>query len=167
LLQPEEYQKLYALADEVSRREGCVLYDLEFHNNPKNRVLRVYIESESEAVSVEQCANVSRGLSLLLDVEDYIPGGAYELEVSSPGLERQLRQPWHYQKSVGKEVKLITHEPIIGLKGEVKSLTGEISSVKGEDAVVVAHESYGLVEVPFQNIKRAQVIFKFKKNEKK
>ncbi len=57
-------------------------------------------------VSIEDCANVSRGLNLRLDVEDVIPGGQYELEVSSPGLDRKLTQGWHFEKAVGKTVQV-------------------------------------------------------------
>jgi ribosome maturation factor RimP len=164
-LNPQAYEKLCSLADEVCRREGCRLYDLEFQANPKSRILRVFIDAEKEAVSVEQCANVSRGLSLLLDVEDLIPGDHYDLEVSSPGIERLLRQPWHYERAMGQEVKIVTHEPVEGLKGEVKSLTGPIKAAETEGFVVVYQD--GEVRIPYRNVKRAQVVFGFKKNEKK
>lgn len=165
MLSPQAVEKLKALADEVSRREGCILYDLEFSGNPKNRVLRIFIEAEADTVSIEQCANVSRGLSLLLDVEDLIPGGNYELEVSSPGIERPLKEPWHFKKAIGQEVKLVSFDPIEGLSGEVKSLSNELESA--DDEVVVLKVADKSVRVPYTNIKRAQVIFRQKKNEKK
>lgn len=165
MLSPSAVEKIKNLADEVSRREGCLLYDFEFSSNPKNRVLRVFIEGEKESVSIEQCANVSRGLSLLLDVEDVIPGGNYELEVSSPGVERPLRLPWHFQKAKGLEVKVITLDPIIGLKGEVRSLAGELVAANEDTLTVLQGESR--VEIDYKNVKRAQVVFGYKKNEKK
>src|ERR1700677_2020838 len=116
MLNPDSMEKIKSAADEVSRREGCFFYDLEFVGSRENRILRVYIDSESGLVSVEQCANVSKGLSLLLDVEDLVPGGHYDLEVSSPGLERVLRLPWHFKTVLGKDVKIVTHDPIEGLK---------------------------------------------------
>jgi ribosome maturation factor RimP len=165
MLSPQAVEKIRSLADEVSRREGCLLYDVEFSGNPKSRVLRVYIEAEKDNVSVEQCANVSRGLSLLLDVEDLIPGDRYELEVSSPGVERALRLPWQFQKAIGQEVKVITFDAIEGLKGEVKSLQAELLSANEDQAVFRYQE--GEACVPYKNIKRANVVFGFKKNEKK
>src|SRR5689334_1425287 len=106
-------EKVKSLAQEVSAREGCRLYDIDFSSNPKSRILRVYIDSVSaEPVSIDQCANVSRGLSFLLDTDEFVSGGAYELEVSSPGVERVLREPWHFQLAVGKSVKVTTVEPI-------------------------------------------------------
>jgi ribosome maturation factor RimP len=165
MLSPQATEKLKLLADEVSRREGCLLYDLEFSANPKSRVLRIFIEAEKETVSIEQCANVSRGLSLLLDVEDLIPGGNYELEVSSPGIERPLRLPWHFQKVIGQEVKLVTFDPVEGLKGEVKSLSSDL--VGADDEVIQFKLDEEIVCVPYTNIKRAHVVFRQMKNEKK
>lgn len=165
MLSSESVAKIKSLADEVSRREGCQLYDVEFASNPKNRILRIFIDAENDHVSVEQCANVSRGLSLLLDVQDVIPGGAYELEVSSPGVERPLREPWHYKKAMGKEVKAVMVEPVAGLKGEVRSLTGELLSCDDEKVTLKYHD--GEVSIPYSNIKRAHTVFTIKKNEKK
>jgi len=165
MLSPQATEKIKSLAEEVSQREGCRLYDVEFSGNPKNRVLRIFIESEAEQVSIDQCANVSRGLSLLLDVQDVIPGGQYELEVSSPGVERALRLPWHFQKAVGQEVKVITFDAVEGLKGEVKSLTGAVVSADEESVSLRYGESD--VRLPYTNVKRANVVFGFKKNEKK
>lgn len=165
MLSPSAVEKIKNLADEVSRREECLLYDFEFSSNPKNRILRVFIEGEKEPVSIEQCANVSRGLSLLLDVEDVIPGGAYELEVSSPGVERPLRLPWHFQKAMGQTVKVVTLDPVVGLKGEVRSLAGEL--VEANDDALTILQGENRVQVDYKNVKRAQVVFGYKKNEKK
>jgi ribosome maturation factor RimP len=157
MLSPEALEKIKSLADEVCLRESCIFYDLEFSGGHQNRILRVFIDTESGAVSVEQCANVSRGLSLLLDVQDIIPGGAYELEVSSPGIERILRLPWHYKTAIGKEVKVITFESVPGLKGEVKSLTGQLISAQDDSATLKYADSE--VVIPFTNIKKAQTVF--------
>ena len=165
MLSPQAVEKIRTLADEVSRREGCLLYDVEFSGNPKSRVLRVYIEAEKENVSVEQCANVSRGLSLLLDVADVIPGDRYELEVSSPGVERVLRLPWHFQKMIGQQVKLVTFDAIEGLKGEVKTFTSELLSADEDAAIFRYQESEA--RVLYKNIKRANAVFELKRSDKK
>ncbi len=165
MLSPNAVEKIRNLAEEVSRREGCLLYDFEFSSNPQSRVLRVFIEGEKEAVSVDQCANVSRGLSLLLDVEDVIPGGQYELEVSSPGVERPLRLPWHFQKAIGQEVKVVTLDPIEGMKAEVRSVGGTLTIA--EETAFTIQQGENQVRVDYKNIKRAQVVFSFKRNEKK
>lgn len=165
MLNPESIEKIKTLADEVSRREGCLFYDLEFSGGRQNRTLRVYIDTEAGPVSVDQCANVSRGLSLLLDVQDLIPGGAYELEVSSPGVERVLRLPWHYRNAVGKDVKVVTFEPIPGLKGEVMSVTGVLLAAQEDSATVKVADNE--VVIPFSNIKKAQTVFGYMKGDNK
>jgi ribosome maturation factor RimP len=65
-----------------------------------------------EGVSLEDCANVSREVGTILDVEDPIPGGEYLLEVSSPGLDRKLSKPDDFRRFMGSRVKLMTHDPI-------------------------------------------------------
>jgi ribosome maturation factor RimP len=164
MLVEEKVEKIKSLTQEVCEREGCTLYDLEFVGAGRHRVLRIYIEGQADGqVSVEQCANVSRGLSLQLDVEDVIPGGQYELEVSSPGLERMLKQKWHYDKAVGKKVTLATLNPPSGHKGN--QVKGQLKAVSDEAVVVDVNGT--LVSVDFVNIKKAQTIFEFIKNEKK
>ena len=65
-----------------------MLYDLEFHDGPA-RSLRVYIDKAPGGVSIDDCANVSRGLNLRLDVEDVIPGGHYDLGSFIAGIRSQ------------------------------------------------------------------------------
>jgi ribosome maturation factor RimP len=92
-------QKIEILANDVALREGVKIYDIEFSGGAQGRILRIYIDKEG-GVGVDDCANVSRGLNLLLDVEDPIPGGKYVLEVSSPGLDRVLKKNWHFEQAV-------------------------------------------------------------------
>src|SRR5215207_7977736 len=90
------------LAEPVAQREGCEIYDIEWvsGHRGKGRVLRVYIDKVG-GVNVDDCSNVSRGLNLILDVDDAIPGSGYSLEVSSPGLERTLRESRHFSAAIG------------------------------------------------------------------
>src|ERR1051326_1853213 len=76
-------------------------------------MLRVTID-KPEGVTHEDCANVSRDLSTVLDVEDAVPGGSYTLEVSSPGLDRKLLKPADYTRFTGSRIKLTTREPVNG-----------------------------------------------------
>jgi ribosome maturation factor RimP len=65
-------------------------------------------------VTHEDCANVSREVGTILEVEDAMPGGSYLLEVSSPGLDRKLVRPADYERFIGSLVKLTTREPVNG-----------------------------------------------------
>ncbi|HMN68940.1 MAG TPA: ribosome maturation factor, partial [Bdellovibrionales bacterium] len=87
MLTPSQLEQIRKFAQEVAIREGCLLYDLEYREGP-GRALVVYIDRDTAGgVSITDCSNVSKGLNLRLDVEDAVPGGHYDLEVSSPGLD--------------------------------------------------------------------------------
>jgi len=127
MLAPGQLEQIRQFAEDVASREGCLLYDLEYRDGP-GRTLRVFIDKQSGGVGSDDCANVSRGLNLRLDVEDVIPGGAYELEVSSPGLDRKLTQSWHYGAALGKTIKLV-YTPDDGATG--KPYEGKLTAVEG------------------------------------
>jgi ribosome maturation factor RimP len=167
LLQEDVMARIREMADEVCRREGCLLYDLEFSGGSRHRVLRVYVERAEGTVSVDDCANVSRGLNLLLDVGDLIPGGAYELEVSSPGVDRRLSATWHFQKVLGQEVRISTISPIPvpeGVerpegKGGPLSIDGELMAIEDEFVLVKKQEVQW--KIPRRIIRQAKVKFDF------
>ena len=85
---------------------------LEYLSGANPAVLRIYIDHEN-GINVDDCADVSRQISAVLDVEDPI-AGEYNLEVSSPGLNRPLFNAEHYIKCVGERVKLQTRYHIDG-----------------------------------------------------
>jgi ribosome maturation factor RimP len=91
-------------------------------------VLQIMIErTDRRAISVDDCADVSRTVSALLDVEDVIPG-SYTLEVSSPGIDRPLTRPEHFVRFAGFEAKLETRIPLDGRK----RFTGRLLGLEGE-----------------------------------
>jgi ribosome maturation factor RimP len=142
------------LAEEVATREGCRLYDLEFVGQ---RILRIYIEKMTGGASLDDCVNVSRGLNLMLDVEDPIPGGRYELEVSTPGLERRLTQLWHFEKAVGERVRLACRPR----ETVPASLEGTIKSVEGDKITIENNKGSFVVEM--DQILKAKQLFEGKK----
>ena len=92
---------------------GFEFVGLEYLSNPKNRLIRLYIDRDPEGISVDDCAEVSGEVSALLDVEDPV-SGQYSLEVSSPGIERPLFEPGHYRRFIGEEAKVHLHAPLEG-----------------------------------------------------
>ena len=128
----EEFKKLMEHAEQVAVRENCLLYDLEMTGSGKGRTVRVFIDKEGEeGVSIDDCSKVSRGLDLILDVEDLIPGGAYQLEVSSPGLERPLFTLEHFKKYVGQRIRVRLQQ----LVDERRKLEGLLTSVTEDERV--------------------------------
>lgn len=164
---PSWLARVEELASQLAEKEGCRLYDLEF----SSRVLRVYIDKVPMA-GIKDCENVSRGLSEILDAdESIIPGEHYQLEVSTPGLERALKKDWHFQGAIGKKVKLRTQKSLESLGISVnqlknaKSLEAELIRVEGP--ILVFEFERQEVKVPMDAIEKARILFEFDKNEKK
>ncbi len=86
------------------------LVDLEYKSGGKGKIVRVFIDKQG-GVNMDDCSVVSRELSILLDVHDIIPS-SYNLEVSSPGLTRQLKKPADFGKNIGKKLRLKLLNPI-------------------------------------------------------
>lgn len=170
---PSWMEKVEQIANQAVTQEGCYLYDIEFVGAGKGRVLRLYIDKEQEgAISLEDCSNVSKSLNVFLDAnEDLIPGGAYTLEVSSPGLERHLVKPWHFKKAIGKKVYLKTNKSLESVGVEDKKL----KAAKTVEEVVESADDEGVrfvvdgveFKVPYGIIERAKVVFEMTKGHKK
>jgi len=129
---------------------GFEYVGLEYQSNPKNRLLRIYIDLEPEGISVEDCADVSREVSALLDVEDPL-AGHYSLEVSSPGVERPLFEPEHYRRFVGERATLHLFAPL----DNRRKFTGSI--VEADEKRVVLSVDGENVAVAFDGIRRANL----------
>jgi ribosome maturation factor RimP len=161
-------ERVRQMAEQIAAREGCSLYDIELVGAGIGRVLRVYVDREGGS-SIEDCSRVSRGLNLLLDVEDVIPGGAYSLEVSTPGLERVLRMPWHFSRVIGQAIAVKSFAPLLDFNpslvalGKARQLTGILAAL-GETGIQVewaGPSGDAQVFVPFSAIAKAHVVFKF------
>ncbi|MGE3974524.1 MAG: ribosome maturation factor RimP [Bdellovibrionales bacterium] len=159
-------EKIRTLALPVIEREDCQLYELEFvgGSKGKGRTLRVYIDKSPNGASIEDCSNVSRALNEILDVDDVIPGGAYMLEVSTPGLDRILREKWHFDAVLGKRA----HFRFNTLVENRKQVEATLVSVEGE-SVNVSFEEQNVekkLKIPLESIHRARLVFEVPSNEK-
>ncbi|MBD1226734.1 MULTISPECIES: ribosome maturation factor RimP [Xenorhabdus] len=130
-------QKLTEIISAPVEALGFELVGLEFIR-ARVSTLRVYIDSE-EGITVDNCADVSHQVSAVLDVEDPIPG-LYNLEISSPGLERPLFKAEHYQRFIGEDVSLVLRMAMQNRRkwqGIIKSVDGEMITVTvdGKDEV--------------------------------
>ncbi|MCW5732315.1 MAG: ribosome maturation factor RimP [Alphaproteobacteria bacterium] len=114
-------------------------------------VLQVMAERPDGSMSVDDCAEVSRVVSALLDVEDPI-SGPYRLEVSSPGIDRPLVRPADYERFRGFEVRLETRQPIEGRK----RFRGRLVGLQDEE-VRLATET-GEVAIPLPEIGQAKLV---------
>ena len=144
-------------ADELTRlleptigRLGYELADLEVKLGGRGGVLRIFID-HPEGIGLDDCEKVSLAVSALLDVEDPLPGH-YNLEVSSPGLDRKLTKVEHFQRFKGETLKVSLRFPI----GGRKRFRGTLVSSDDENIVVeVDGESYSL---PMATIDTARLV---------
>lgn len=151
----KKVEELTALIEPATQACGVDLWGVEFFQQGKHSVLRVYIDREAEAgISVEDCTEVSRQVGAILDVEDPI-AGEYTLEVSSPGWDRMLFKPSQYQRYVGEEVNLRLTAPVAGRR----RWRGVVEAV--DDVQVTLQAEGQSVVLPFISIDKANVVSKF------
>lgn len=108
-----DIDRIRQIAERVAVSSGLELVEVELRGGGRARMLRIVIDKPG-GVTHEDCANLSREVGTILDVEDAVPGGSYVLEVSSPGLDRRLVRPADYKRFIGSRVKLTTRQPING-----------------------------------------------------
>lgn len=135
------------------------LVDVEFKRSGREAVLRLFIDKEG-GVTLDDCADVSRELSLVLDVEDCIPC-AYNLEVSSPGLDRPLKSEADYGRFAGRLVKVRTYEPFPDDAGNRrKTFLGRLEGLRGGCVVLTLTEGQ-TASIPLERVAKANLEFEF------
>jgi len=152
----EIQEKIAVLAESIAEQHGVRVYDVEIVGHARNPFVRVYVDKE-QGVSLEECAKFSRSLSALIDVEDPIPT-AFVLEVSSPGLDRQLKKLKHYEQSRGKMAKVVLKKKSAG--GE-NVFVGRIMDVQGNVIALTTKDEQNLL-IPFDTISRTRLEIELK-----
>jgi len=151
--------RVQILAEDLLLNLGFELVDLDFAQGEESSLLRLYIDREGgEGINLDDCTHVSRMLGALLDVEDPIPG-RYNLEISSPGLNRRLRRPKDFQTRLGETVKITLHKPLNGrrrFKGILQECQEDPLAVK----VDVDGETF---LVPLDETARCNLVYDFTK----
>ena len=144
-------QNLTALFEPVVESMGYELVGVEFHGGEHHGVLRVYIDKE-DGITVDDCASVSRQVSAVLDVEDPIVI-AYDLEVSSPGINRPLFKAGDYQKYAGQKAKI---KLAVAQDGR-KNFSGELQGINDKEHVLIEVDNE-IFELPLHDIAKANLI---------
>ena len=136
-----DLEKIREAAERVARSQGLEVFDVEWKIG-KQRLLRVYLDRlpgpanpDNLGVSHADCQRVSEQLSVILDVEDLVPGPSYILELSSPGMDRKLIKPADYERFVGRLAKIWLEPPFENQKVSgraVGRLCGRHSEVEVE-----------------------------------
>lgn len=147
-----EYEaRTETLLEPIAAEYQVEIYDVEYVKEGREWYLRAYID-KAGGVTIEDCEKVSRALSDALDREDFIPD-AYILEVSSPGLGRQLKKDRHFEKSLREMVEVKLFEPIEG----VKELEGVLHAYDQRKITIMTEDGS---EIELERNKIAQVRLK-------
>jgi ribosome maturation factor RimP len=178
-----DLEKIRAAAERVARSEGLEVADVEWKIG-KQRFLRVYIDrvakpgavisdaagtlAADEGVEVindpfpkishADCERVSQQLSVILDVEELVPGPGYILEVSSPGMDRALKKATDFERFRGRLAKITTTEPI----GDAKFFEGRLAGfAEGKVRMELKGKVARTVELPLESIRKANLVVEF------
>jgi len=152
--------KIRDAAERVARSVGVEVVDVEWQVG-KQRLLRLYIDrplasqASGSGISHSDCEAVSEQLNVILDVEDLVPGPAYVLEVSSPGLDRKLLKPSDYERFAGRLAKVWLNEPVESAKFFEGRLAGFV------DGVVRMSVRDRTISFPLANIRKANLVVEF------
>ncbi len=138
---------------------GMELVDIEFARAGRESVLRLFIDKQG-GVTLDDCADVSRELSAILDVEDVIPGH-YSLEVSSPGLDRPLKNPADYERFAGCLVRVRTYEALPDDAGNKRKIfIGRLVGLVDGNVAMKLSEGQ-TASIPLEKIAKANLEFEF------
>jgi ribosome maturation factor RimP len=182
-----DLEKVRQAAERVARSEGLEIADVEWKVG-KQRFLRVYIDrlpepsraadttgpdgaGDSEAdeqdrapsnpypkITHGDCERVSQQLSVILDVEDLIPGPGYVLEVSSPGMDRALTKAADFERFRGRLAKVVTTE----LVENAKFFEGRLAGLaEGRVRMELQGKHAKMVEIPLETIRKANLVVEF------
>ena len=148
------------LAVEVERLVGPTVTDLgyvivrvQFAAGARRQTLQIMAERPDGSMALEDCETVSRAISALLEVEDPIPG-AYDLEVSSPGIDRPLTRLRDFARFAGFEAKVELTKTAPGRR----RFSGRLLGVEGEDVVIAVPGEAAALKLPFADLAKAKLV---------
>jgi ribosome maturation factor RimP len=154
-------EQLRAIAERVAASRGLEIWDIQSRREAAGHVVRVFIDrpgpaaTPEESVSIEDCEQVNREMSTILDVEDPLPF-SYTLEVSSPGLDRPLRGADDYRRFAGRLAKVVVREAV----DNQKAFEGRLRGVEQDDVLLEAPNGR-LHRLPLRLITRGRLDVEF------
>ncbi len=152
-------EQLRELLDPVCTDAGYELVEIELKTGGTGQTLRIYIDYPSgsdKAVSFEDCETLSREVSAILDVEDPI-SSKYNLEVSSPGIDRPLRSPAHFRRFLGSDVKVALSHGLHD-QGRRRNYKGVLISVADDDSSITIDVDGTHFDLPLADLSSARLI---------
>ena len=144
-------QRVWGLADPVVITAGLELVDVQYRPEGGRVVLRLMIDRPTGGVTIDELARVSREIGHLLDAHDAVPG-RYNLECSSPGLNRPLTKPEHFRRATGQRVYVRMRNAVAGRR-QFRGVLAEAA----DDAATVEDPDAGRVVLPLADVERANI----------
>ncbi len=144
-------QRVWELAEALALAKGLELVDVQYRPEGGRVVLRLLLDRPGAGVTLDELARVSRELGDVLDAHDAVPG-RYQLECSSPGVNRPLLREPHFRRAIGERVRLRAREPIAGRR----QFHGRLAAVDAA-GVTVEDPDAGTITIPFTAIEKANV----------
>ena len=143
-------ERVENIARAAAADSGVELVHAELAGIKRDQVIRIYID-KSGGVTIDDCTNVSHAIETVLDADDFIPG-KYVLEVSSPGIERQLYSVADFVRFTGQLVKVKIKTEIDGQK----TFVGPVTAVNG-DEITMDDRTRGRVTFPYSDVDKANL----------
>lgn len=143
-------ERIQEIAERAAAENDLELVHVDVLGAGRSPTIRIFIDKEG-GVTHEDCSIVSREVGAILDEEDFI-SSAYMLEVSSPGLERQLYSLKDFEKFAGKSARVKTYKPINGQR----NFSGRIKTIENEE-IVFDDKTSGEVRFPFESVAKANL----------
>ena len=156
-------ERARSVLEPVLVREGFELVEVEWGREGASWVLRLFVD-RPEGVTIDHCQELSRIVEPILDVEDFIEP-SYQLEVSSPGLDRPLRKPADFDRFAGQRAHVKTYGPVDSPSGPRKNWTGTLLGFK--DGAVEIEVDGILHRVPHDKIAKAHLEYDFEADMRK
>ena len=162
-----DLETVRGIAERVAASHGLEVLEVEYRGGGKSRLLRIFLDHPSGKVTHDHCADVSREVSTILDIEDVVPGNTYTLEVSSPGMDRKLYKAADYERFKGRLVKLTTFEPVNGnrhFEGRLVNFAGGFLTVDTADRGRTKKKSLKIdpeaatVPIALTNVEKANLV---------
>jgi ribosome maturation factor RimP len=148
-------QRVWELAEPLALAAGLELVDVQYRPEGGRVVLRVLLDRPGGGVTLDELTRASRDLGDVLDAHDAVPG-RYNLECSSPGLNRPLLREAHFRRALGQRVRVQTRAPLAGRR----RFRGTLAAA-GAEAIAVEDPDAGRVEIPLGAIEKANVDYDF------
>ena len=153
--------RVYPLIENTVRECGCEIWDLEFVKEGADRILRITIDTDREGgIGIEDCERVNRAVDPILDETDPIDT-SYYLQVSSPGIERDITLPWHVTACEGEEVEVRLFAPLEGSRKYDGILIGFEGGETDPARPVLINIGEKTVAIPYDAISKMKTLFDF------